>query len=734
MKKNSSKNKLLWYIILFVVSLFIIFFVGTKINPTTGKGSPILTTNWLKYIKKWLDLAWWVKLTYKVDLSKYEETYKNDPTQLTSVKKMALDIILKNIDKRISTLWVSDYSAYVQRYEDGEYIIVEIGGVNDIEAAKNLIWKTVELEFKLANREAETGGTWLQSRISLADSLLSSVLSGESMENIGTTKGSEDVYYNKYIDVSLEELPMIYSSNINGTPVIDAIRNASGWLYDWVIEGVYHVIPTQTATGYSQIELDGYTIARYLGEKTVDVTSLTSEDLYVYALNHNIQITDELSSEKAPEWLTYNEDKKAVIYGGSEILPWSAGYEVAVYQLADDQQQDVTVAALSAASSLYPSASGATLVLSGWKAVEDIKAYVPQFSFDAANKVTTYKELDSSYAVVVYQEKKADQTIYEQYKLSVENKEEGEKLIAALWKRTLYTFEDLFISKTLSWMPAKDPIKGHVLNGAFFKYASVTQSQTGQPVVSIQFDDQGKDIFCNITERYVGEQMAIFVWGKMMTNPSIREKICGGSAQIDGMFDIAGAKQLAEELNSWALPAPLLLSHQETISPTLWVNALNAALLAGLVWLIVIFLLMAAVYGLKRGIIALLWLIVFLVYLLAIMKVFGVVSSLSGIAAIILSIGMGVDANVLIYERTREELAAGKSMRTAIEEWYRRSRSSIRDGNVTTGIIGLLLFLVWVGVFKWFGTLMVINTLLILFVMTPVARELLHLFYNSKEK
>ncbi len=138
-------------------------------------------------------------------------------------------------------------------------------------------------------------------------------------------------------------------------------------------------------------------------------------------------------------------------------------------------------------------------------------------------------------------------------------------------------------------------------------------------------------------------------------------------------------------------------------------------------------------YGWKKANIALLGLAWFLVFLLAITKALGIVSSLSSIAAVILSLGMAVDANVIMYERIREELKAGKSMATAIEDGYTRSRAPIRDGNATTGIIWLLLFLVWVNVFKGFGTMMLINMVLILFVITPLTKVLLKAFYrNSK--
>lgn len=137
-------------------------------------------------------------------------------------------------------------------------------------------------------------------------------------------------------------------------------------------------------------------------------------------------------------------------------------------------------------------------------------------------------------------------------------------------------------------------------------------------------------------------------------------------------------------------------------------------------------------YGARKALVALASLIVFLLALLALVKLIDYAMSLSAIAAIILSIGMGVDANVLIYERVREELKNGKSIGSAIDVAYDRSRSAIRDGNLSTGLIALLLFTLGINIFKGFGSMMIINILLILFVATPLIKELLHVVFKNK--
>ena len=305
------------------------FFYGTKVDSATGKSSPIVTTKGLQHLKKGLDLAWGVRLTYKVDFSKYEETYKNDLTQLTDVKKTALEIILKNVDKRISTLGVSDYNAYVQRLTDGEYIVVEIGWVQDIEAAKNLIGKTVELEFKLQNNESAVSASGIQARQNLANTLLESAKqTPDSMEDLGTTKGSEDVAYNDFVDVTVDQHPLIYKDNLDALTSV-----ASGSVYPTLLTGVYHVFPMQNES-WELLEqpVNGYLVTRYNGKREVDVTDITAGDIYAFAASRDIKPVESVVSQKPEQGAVYNDNEKAVLFGGEEILPNTAGYDVAIYQ------------------------------------------------------------------------------------------------------------------------------------------------------------------------------------------------------------------------------------------------------------------------------------------------------------------------------------------------------------------------------------------------------------------
>ena len=171
---------------------------------------------------------------------------------------------------------------------------------------------------------------------------------------------------------------------------------------------------------------------------------------------------------------------------------------------------------------------------------------------------------------------------------------------------------------------------------------------------------------------------------------------------------------------------------EEKVSASLWENAFNGALIAMWIWFLVIYLYMTYLYGWKKWLISLISLWVYTMILFAIVKIIDYALSLSGIAAIILSIWMAVDANVLIFERMKEEKENKKSDSDAINVAYDRSWNAIRDGQISTWMIGLLLMLMWINMFKWFGTMLVVWVLLTLVINVPVIKELLHIFYRKK--
>lgn len=729
----------------FLLWLFLVFFVGREYNQETGQKSFTITANGVTQFRKWLDISWGSRLVYQIDYSKYNELY-TDPAQLVVVKQGVEDIILKNIDRRISALGVSDYRSFIQEMNDEHYVIVEIGWVSNLDEAKEIIGKTVELEFKLPN-EAPASAESIAERRQLAQSLYGQVkASPEDFAQLTNNRGSDDVLYNKFTAVPLAQLPTIYQDN---KQLLDTM--STGSLSPAVLEWVYLELNNDgVVTEGAPQSLDGFSFFRLLDRKTRENTIINEQTIMQTATTVWKDYESNIGSNNGIDVWTYdyNAGSRTLQYVVREIAPDGYAYDARIVAIAkesmlgkeqaDIQAEETRVAGLvesvknGIANGNIPDDASVSEVYNDWIEWSGLNQIIPTFT-DTTEKVATYEWLDATYVVYNRTIKTPEEKLYSSVLVKNLSANEWANFEESMKTSVLYTLEDVFVQNKQSWITAIDESTNRVLNGAYFKMASVSSSQLGKPVVLVNFDDTGKEVFCNITEQAIGKQMAIFVWGELVTAPTIQDKICGGTAQIDGSFDAAWAKTLVDGLNEGALPAALIVKQEEKISATLWENALIGALVAALVGIVLIIVLIRYMYGARKAAVTIATLIIFLITLLALVKLIDYAMSLSAIAAIILSIGMGVDANVLIYERVREELIGGKSIKSAIETAYERSRSAIRDGNLSTWLIALLLFTLWVNIFKWFGSMMIINVLLILFVMTPLIKELLELAFHKKD-
>ncbi len=239
------------------------------------------------------------------------------------------------------------------------------------------------------------------------------------------------------------------------------------------------------------------------------------------------------------------------------------------------------------------------------------------------------------------------------------------------------------------------------LTGRYLESAQLefTGGQTGQlsnePVVSIRFTPEGGELFANITRDNVGEQLAIFLDGEMLSAPNINEAIVGGTAIISGGFKAEDARSLAQNLSLGALPVPIKLESTQTIGGALGEEALAAGVYAGVLGFVLLSIFMVLWYRLP-GLVSVLALFIYVMLMLALFQLIPVVITAAGIAGLILSIGLAVDANVLIAERIKEELIAGKDVQHAISEGFARAWLAIRDSNIAHIIAACVLF--------WFGT------------------------------
>lgn len=334
----------------------------------------------------------------------------------------------------------------------------------------------------------------------------------------------------------------------------------------------------------------------------------------------------------------------------------------------------------------------------------------------------------------------------------------------------------------ITYSTVPDPWKETGLNGKHFVHADVQIDSFYQPYVSIQFNEEGAKLFEEVTGRNVDKRIAIFVGGEYISSPRVNEKIAGGSAQISGQFTSEEAKTLAQNLNTGAIPAPIILAGEYTIGATLGQESLQKSIFSGLLGMLIIMLFLMAYYRLSGvmssialvlyglilvfliksslhiGIALLLSLVIFgylvikivnnkdsgwekfLSFILACIGFFfltfllktGVVMTVAGIAGIVISMGMAVDANVLIMERFKEEIKSGKTFGAALDAGFARAWSSIRDSNFSTLITCALLFYFGSSTIKGFAFTLSAGIVVSMFTAITVTKTLMKSFVGKK--
>lgn len=274
-------------------------------------------------------------------------------------------------------------------------------------------------------------------------------------------------------------------------------------------------------------------------------------------------------------------------------------------------------------------------------------------------------------------------------------------------------------------VPAVEPWKSTGLTGKQLSRATVDFDQRlGSVQVALQFNDEGAKLFQEITKRNIGQQIAIFLDGNVISAPVVNQEIVGGQAVITGNYSVDEAKTLARRLQAGALPVPIKLIAQQSVGPTLGADSLDRSLKAGIAGFILVALFMILLYRIP-GFMAIVALGVYAAISAAIFKLVPITLTLAGIAGFVLSLGIAVDANVLVYERLKEELRAGKALGPAMEEAFKRAWPSIRDGHVTVLISCVVLFWFSSSIIKGFSLTLAAGMLTSLFTAVIVARNLL---------
>lgn len=276
----------------------------------------------------------------------------------------------------------------------------------------------------------------------------------------------------------------------------------------------------------------------------------------------------------------------------------------------------------------------------------------------------------------------------------------------------------------------KFALGGKNLSRASLQFDSSSKTPGGQPIVSLEFDQEGGKLFADLTKRNAGGTIAIYVDGKLISNPTVglefaKTGITGGKAIISGNFTVDSAKELANRLNDGALPVDKMdVVESRTIGATLGERAIAAGEQAAMWGLLVVVIFMVVWYRLP-GVVAAISLCMYTVIILALFKIIPVTLTAPGIAGFILSIGMAVDANILIFERMKEELRGGRTIHDAIKEGFSRAWPSTRDGNLSSTISAVILFWFGSSLVKGFALTFIIGILVSLFSAITLTRTFL---------
>ncbi len=274
------------------------------------------------------------------------------------------------------------------------------------------------------------------------------------------------------------------------------------------------------------------------------------------------------------------------------------------------------------------------------------------------------------------------------------------------------------------------PDKQVILTGKDVKEAtSYIDQEDGKPAVGLELNSEGARKFSDATQKFLGQKISIYMDEQLLTDPTVSVHIANGKASINGSKSLEEAKKNANLINSGSLPVVVKPVQSKMIGASLGGNALSLSILAGEIGIGLVLLFMILYYRVP-GVIASIALVLYIYIVLLAFASVKVTLTLSGIAAFLLTVGMAVDANILIFERTKEELKSGKSIKSSIDAGFHRAMTSILDSNITSIISGLVLYSVGTGAVKGFALTLIIGVVLSMFTAITVTRSLMNLAAN----
>ncbi len=666
-------------------------------------------------LKLGLDLKGGTQLDYMLDMSNVDE----------SDRDQIVEGVQEVIRRRVDGLGVSEPNIYTSQVADEHHIVVELAGISDIEEAKEIVGKTIQLEFREENN-SETDEEKSQWAEDTAKEFYNQLTSGGNFEELAATAADE---YDYDVTYSIDELQDLENYSDDVQAAIDG-KSVGTILTPLEVNEGYVI----TAENIVQ-ESNGFAV--------IQITDYTSE-------------TEETTAEAS-----VSARHILVAYEGAQRSTSTITKEEAYAEIQELQSR---IAAGESLEELAPEHSDCSSASKGGDLGE----------FGTGMMAAPFEE--AAFALPIGGISDIVETDFGYHLIEVYDKIEGGTETETIKK---YAINKIVFSTT------PDPWSDEAtITGEHFQHADVMFNDSYQPYVSINFTDEGAKLFEELTEANIEKRIAIFVGGGLVSAPTVREKIAGGTAQITGNYTLEEAQELARELNTGAIPAPIELVGQYTISATLGAEALDQSLWAGLIGLIILAIYMLVYYRLP-GLIADIALAIYSVFLIFLIKVSmpipvallagvaifaylvhlilkgrdsggeklisfllacvvlffttfvlssQITLTLAGIAGVILSIGMAVDANVLIFERTKEELAEGRGLREAIDVGFKRAWDSIRDSNFSSLITCAILFYFGSSIIRGFALNLALGILISMFSAIMLTRTFLHFAESTQLK
>ncbi len=602
--------------------------------------------------------------------------YEADVSHVSDAdRREALNGVRDVIERRVNTLGVSEPLIQTTQAGSSWRVTVELAGIKDVNQAIKLIGETPILEFKEPNDAAG------------AD------LTAEQKQQLSTKNTQEKVQANGILAEVLKD-PSKFDTLAREKNASEALRKNGGdlgFVADSAENQDLYEAFKQAATG---------TIAKIVLERPQSYVVAKADE--IKSLGNEIKIRHLLI--RAPEPSKNSEGKEV--------------------PLSDTQKQE-REKALAKITDLKKRAT-----------LENFASLIKEFSEDPT-ATSTNGELDwvSKGQFVDANLEKSAFALKQGVVSDVVESQFGFHLLEKIAERPKndVRVRVIEVRRTLSTdiVPA-DPWKSTKLTGKQLASARVDFDQhVGTPLVSLQFNDEGAKLFEDITRRNVGKPVGIFLDGRAISTPVVRTEIAGGRAVIEGSGNVEEAKTLARRLQAGALPVGIKLIAQQTVGPTLGSDSLTKSLTAGLYGFLFVALFMVLLYRLP-GVVSIFALVLYAALSAAAFKLIPITLTLAGIAGFILSLGIAVDANVLVFERFKEELKEGKTLMIALEESFKRAWPSIRDGHVTVLISSVVLYGFSSSVIRGFALTLAVGTVLSLFTAIISTRTFLRFLAYTK--